>query len=157
MKRLLQYTTETKVRDILGARTPIVLPRTATIADAVAKMGAERTGCVLVIDPGARLAGILTERDVLAKVVGAGRPLSDPLAMHMTPDPVTIAPDDSLHTAISRMDKGHLRHLPVVQDGKPLSVISVRGLVRQFADLYPTEVLNLPPDHEQIYDEREGA
>lgn len=157
MNRLNQFTTETRVRDILGARTPVVLPRTATIADAVAKMGAERTGCVLVVEPGARLAGILTERDILMKVVGAGRPLTDEVSAHMTPDPVTISPDDTLLTAITRMDHGHLRHLPVVHDGKPMSVISVRGLVRQFADLYPAEVLNLPPDHDQVHAEREGA
>lgn len=157
MKRLLQYTSDTKVRDIASNRSPVVLPRTATIADAVAKMAAERTGCVLVIDPGAKLVGILTERDVLVKVVAHQKPLTEAVATHMTPNPVTIGPDETLRTAITRMDKGHLRHLPVVEDGKPLSVLSVRGLVRQFADLYPAQVLNLPPDHDQIYAEREGA
>lgn len=157
MNRLNKFTNSTRVRDIVGARTPIVLPRSATIADAVAKMGAERTGCVLIIDPGARLVGILTERDVLVKVVGKGLPLSETVADHMTADPVTIEPDDTIRTAILRMDNGHLRHLPVVTDGRPVSVLSVRGLVRQFADLYPAEVLNLPPDHDQICEEREGA
>ncbi len=157
MNRLNKFTSTTHVRDIIGTRTPIVLPRAATIADAVAKMSAERTGCVLVIDPGSKLVGILTERDVLVKVVAKGRPLTDSVADHMTAQPVTIEPEDTLRTAIIRMDKGHLRHLPVVTEGRPVSVLSVRGLVRQFADLYPAEVLNLPPDHDQIYAEREGA
>lgn len=157
MNRINQYVKSTRVRHIISGRVPVVLPRTATITDAIAKMSAERTGCVLIIDPGARLVGILTERDVLTKVLGCGASLTDAVNIHMTKDPVTVSPEDTLLTAIRCMDGGHIRHLPVVDQGRPVAVISVRGLVRQFADLFPAEVLNLPPTQNQVSLEKEGA
>jgi CBS domain-containing protein len=72
----------------------------------------------------------LTERDFLAKVVGEVGYESLPVSRFMTALPETVAPTDLLAFALSKMDSGGYRHLPVVVEGKPVGVISVRDVLR---------------------------
>ncbi len=163
MSRFEEYVTQAQVKDFGPFRAPLVVTRKATIEDVIAKMAAERTGCVLVIDEGSQsagqfaLAGIFTERDLLRRVLGAGKSTSTPVGDVMTPDPDTISPDDTILSAIRTMHEGCHRHLPVVENGKPVSVISSRSLIRHIAELFPAEVYNLPPELGQKYYEAEGA
>ena len=76
------------------------------------------------------LVGILTERDFLTKIAGVPGYEELPVARFMTAAPVTVAPTDLLAAALARMDTGGYRHLPVVSDGKPVGVISVRDVLR---------------------------
>jgi CBS domain-containing protein len=118
------------VRD-LKPRSPITLPGAAPLAEAVHLMLDEGVGTVLVVDPEGKLAGIFSERDLLLRVPeevakSGNRPLSE----FMTPNPESVRPDDPLALALQKMDVGGYRHLPVVTDGKPVGVISVRDLMR---------------------------
>ena len=100
-----------------------------TLAEAAAKMRQQQTGSLLVME-GDRLAGIVTERDVL-KVVGAGQdPKSVSLRDVMTTDVVTIEPDTSVRDAAQIMFDKWFRHLPVTSaDGDVVGVISLRDLL----------------------------
>ena len=121
------------VRDPVSAldpRPPITVPLGATLGDAVRQMIGGRTGAVLVTGPGGVLAGILTERDFLTKVAGAAGFEGLPVAAFMTRGPETVALTDALAFALGKMDAGGYRHLPVVEGGRPVGVISVRDILR---------------------------
>src|SRR5262245_7051203 len=77
----------------------------ATVADAVLVMRHGGVGCLLVC-AGPRLVGIFTERDLLRRVLAAGKPLTVPVAECMTPDPVVVHPKDSIGCAVRRMEEG---------------------------------------------------
>jgi CBS domain-containing protein len=118
------------VRD-LSPRPPITLASTAPLADAVRVMLDAGVGTVLVVDAGGALAGIFSERDLLLRVPDeAARSGDRPVAEFMTPNPESVRLDDTLVLALHKMDVGGYRHLPVVTDGRPVGVISVRDLMR---------------------------
>ena len=100
-------------------------------------MKEHRVGALLVVD-GERLAGIFTERDALFRVVAEKRdPDSTRLAEVMTLDPSSITPDRPFAHALHLMYEGEFRHVPVVENGRPLGMVSVRDALepdlRQFA------------------------
>jgi CBS domain-containing protein len=89
-------------------------------------MKAHNVGALLVVE-GVRLIGIFTERDALFRVVATGLdPVTTPLDAVMTRDPQTIHPDEPFVHALRLMHEGRFRHLPVVEDERPLGMVSVR-------------------------------
>jgi CBS domain-containing protein len=140
-------------------REPVWVAPTATVADAVAVMQRQQVGCVLVVDHG-RLAGIVTERDVLCKVLPRATATGprDPVTRIMTPDPVVVRTGESLGSLFRRMFEGGFRHLPVLDDrGQLLGTISLKRVVRFLADQFPEIVYNIPPVPEKFGNAREGA
>jgi CBS domain-containing protein len=128
-----------------------------TVAAAVALMREKKVGCILVMD-GERVVGIFTERDLLRKVLAAGRPLSLPVADFMTRNPVTVHPKEPIGLAIRRMEEGGYRHLPVIDEaGRPVGVLSVKRIVHYLVEHYQPTVYNLPPDPAAVPHEAEGA
>jgi CBS domain-containing protein len=157
MNRFEEHVTSATVRDLGPLHAPIVVRESAPLEEVVARMVAGHTGCVLVVDEKSELRGIFTERDLLRRVLGPGRAFSTSVGEVMTGDPDTVSPADTVMTAIRAMHEGSHRHLPVVENGRPVGVISARSLIRHLAELYPAAVYNLPPDFAQKYDEAEGA
>jgi CBS domain-containing protein len=98
------------------------------IADAARRMVDRGVGAVLVMD-GARLAGILTERDVL-RAVAEGRVDESTVAERMTRHPETVEASESTAHAASLMIHGGFRHLPVTDGGSVIGIISIRDLMR---------------------------
>jgi CBS domain-containing protein len=109
-------------RDVLAVEPDIGLQETAE------RMVARSVGAVLVLEEG-RLAGILTERDVL-KAVAAGRAERAVVRDWMTADPEVIGPDEPTDQAATLMIHGGFRHLPVVEAGELVGIVSVRDLIR---------------------------
>jgi CBS domain-containing protein len=98
-----------------------------TLAEAARKMWQQQTGSLLVID-GEDLVGILTERDIL-KAVATDMPLDDTrISQVMSKDLVTVGPGTSLREAARVMAERWIRHLPVLDNGKLVGVISQRDL-----------------------------
>lgn len=114
----------------LGPRPPVTVPADALLGAAVRAMIDGGIGAVLVTAPDGTLAGILTERDFLAKVAGQPGYAALPARDFMTPDPETVGPADTIAFALGRMDAGGYRHLPVVEGGVPVGVVSVRDVLR---------------------------
>lgn len=99
----------------------------ATLIATAAAMNARRVGAVLVVRDG-RLAGILTERDVL-RAAATGE-LSGTVAEWMTPHPETVEADESAQHAGVIMIHGGFRHLPVLDGTTPVGIVSIRDLMR---------------------------
>lgn len=99
---------------VLASLPPQFLAAGSTVTEAVASMSASGAGYVLVADAG-RILGIFTERDLLRRVIAAGRtPADTAIESVMTPDPVVLRRDDSLATAVNKMVMGYFRHIPLV-------------------------------------------
>ncbi len=97
------------------------------LGDVVGRMAERNVGAVLVLDD-ERLVGILTERDVL-RAAAAWDPARR-VSAHMTHSPETIESSDSVEHAAVLMIHGGFRHLPVVDGGSPVGILSIRDLVR---------------------------
>ena len=83
--------------------------------------------------------GIFSERDLLTKVADpTWNHLSRPVQDFMTADPETVRPTDTLAFVLHKMDVGGYRHLPVLKDGQPLGMISVRDMLRHMTRLCKT-------------------
>jgi CBS domain-containing protein len=112
-----------------------VLP-TATIQDVLQVLLQNNIGAVLVVDEQGRLQGILSERDLLKKVAGVEASFASlPVSQFMTAKPETVAYHDHLAFVLHKMDVGGYRHLPVVHQGKPVGIISVRDMLRYITQL----------------------
>ena len=120
------------VVDTIMSREVLSVASDTALADAARRMSGGRVGAVVVMDD-AKLVGILTERDLL-RAVGEGRVEGSTVADWMTRDPETIDPDDSTDMAATLMIHGGFRHLPVVQGGAVVGVISIRDLMRVVLD-----------------------
>ena len=117
---------ERAVRAIIEDQRPVTAAADMTVASASRLMKERRVGAILVLDKG-RLAGIFTERDALFRVIAEGRsPEATKLADVMTPNPRTIAPDRPFGHALHLMYEGEFRHVPVVENGRPLGIVSAR-------------------------------
>ena len=98
------------------------------LAEAARRMAQRGVGAVLVLE-GERLAGILTERDLL-KAVAAVFTDEARVSEWMTRQPETVEPDESTDQAASLMIHGGFRHLPVIEGGRPIGILSIRDLMR---------------------------
>lgn len=105
-----------------------------TLKAAAAAMWGQQTGSLLVMD-GEALVGIITERDVMKAVARGMDVETTPVSAFMTAAVLTVAPETSLHDAARTMAARWIRHLPVLDDGRVVGVVSQRDLVGIFAAL----------------------
>jgi len=138
---------------------PVVcLAPLTSVADAVEPMRERRVGCVLICDTDERLLGIFTERDLLRRILAADAPLSTPLERCMTRRPQTVTATEPVGAAVQRMQRGGFRHLPVIDaSGRPVGMLSSRGVVHYLVEHFPATIYCLPPDPEVVPLRREGA
>jgi CBS domain-containing protein len=114
------------IRSIIEQQPPVSANPDMTVAAASRLMKAKRIGALLVVDSG-RLAGIFTERDAVFRVIAEGRsPEKTRLVEVMTPNPRTIGPDRPFGHALHLMHEGEFRHVPVVENGRALGMVSAR-------------------------------
>src|SRR3972149_1255902 len=106
----------------------------STVYDAL-KLMAERNVGALVVVEGGRLAGIMSERDYARKVVLLGRFSKEiPVADIMTREVVFVRPSDSVETCMALMTQKRIRHLPVLEEGVLVGVISIGDVVKSIID-----------------------
>ena len=114
------------IREIIEDQHPIVANAGITVSAAAQVMQQHHVGAVLITE-GERLTGIFTERDALFRVIAAGRdPRATLVADVMTRDPRTISPDRPFGHALHLMYEGEFRHVPVVENGRLLGMVSAR-------------------------------
>ena len=118
--------------DMVQDKNPVTLPAAAAVQEACRQMRDRRVGAVLVTDKRHRLVGIFTGRDAVARVLAEGRdPAKTRLADVMTAAPSTLGPDMTAIDALRLMQDGGFRHVPIVDQGRIVSVVSrgdFRGL-----------------------------
>ena len=130
-KRTEELFPERSLRQILPSRRPVVaVAPTDPVARALALMAEHDIGVVVVLD-GERLAGILSERD-LVRHAGSGPALRDLRVDElMTRDVATVDADAQFRQCMVLMDARGARHLPVVENGRVIAVVSVRDLLHE--------------------------
>jgi len=126
-----------------------------TLRAAAERMWRNQTGSLLVMDDG-RLAGIITERDLLRAVALGADPGIATVDEAMTTEVFTVPPDLPLQDAAREMASRWIRHLPVTEDGRLLGVVSMRDVTGIFAALVPGSV-GVEHEFDQLVRERRLA
>jgi CBS domain-containing protein len=115
------------IRDVIAGQIVKTADAGMSVLDAAKAMAAAHIGSLLIVDGKGALTGIFTERDALNRVLAKGLdPAKTTLAEVMTSKLQTITPDRPLGHALHLMYEGGFRHVPVVEGGKPLGMISAR-------------------------------
>jgi CBS domain-containing protein len=133
-----------RIRDVMTT-DPTTLPQDATVADAARRMRDEDIGDVLVVRDG-ELSAILTDRDIAVRVVAEDRVPSDTRLNEVaSKDIATLSPDATIADAVRIMRSRALRRVPVVEDGRPVGIVSIGDLAVErdtgsaLADISATE------------------
>jgi CBS domain-containing protein len=121
------------IRDVMSTELVTVSPAT-TVAEAAAVMSARHVGSAIVLDGSDSLAGIFTERDILHALGSDFDAAAHTVQEWMTKDPATIEAGATVPAGIDRMLEGGFRHLPVLDGGALVGVVSLRDLSRGNAD-----------------------
>jgi CBS domain-containing protein len=126
------------VREIIDNQRSFTAGVSVTVSEAARLMKKHKVGAIGVVEHG-HLVGVFTERDVVFRVVAEGRdPHDTRLAEVMTPNPQTISPDKPFDHALHIMYEGGFRHVPVVEGGILVGMVSARDALgpelREFAD-----------------------
>ncbi|HVN88059.1 MAG TPA: CBS domain-containing protein [Candidatus Binatia bacterium] len=120
----------TTLHDIMREGFLFVVQCTDTVSHAVRVMADSNVGIVAVLD-GDRLVGVCSERDVVRRVVAKGlEPSTTRVGDVMTRDLIVSDESEEYREAMRKMDQANIRHLPVVRDGRLVSMLSVRDLMR---------------------------
>jgi len=144
---------------VLSRRQPVtVLPGTS-LAECVRAIQRTGTGdSVFVCDPDGTLKGVLTERDIFARIVVGNVDLSQPVESLMTTEPRTLDLDQMILDAIELMQTGRYRNVPIVDDrGRLVGVVRQVEIIKYLAESFPEELLNLPPRPHQKMRQPEGG
>lgn len=119
-----------RLHSIIGGRDVFAINHNWTVLEATRYMADKRVGAAAVLD-GGRVVGVFSERDLMTRVVVAGRSPANTLVSEvMTRDIVVGYPNDTEEEAMRKMQQAKCRHLPVLQDGVLLGFISMRDLLQ---------------------------
>ena len=129
----------TTAGDLLRDKSPGVetIAASDTVLEAIQRMAGKHIGCLAVVTKTGKLAGILSERDCLWKVVGpGGSPKTHLVKDAMTPraQMMTVAPDQSVEECMALITGRRHRHLPVLEGDKLVGLISIGDIVKALLD-----------------------
>ena len=128
MSSLKHWMLRKLVPEIVNTSVLITVDLNASARDAAVAMATHRVSAVLVMD-GKRLKGIVTERDITGRLVAAGLSARETrVDAIMTPDPATLGPEAQAQAAIDLMRSQGFRHLPIVDDDRVVTMVSMRDL-----------------------------
>ena len=129
------------IKKIIEDQEIVTAPADMTVSEAALLMREKHIGAVIVVE-NERLAGIFTERDALFRVVAEGRDVKNTrLADVMTRNPQTVRQDQRFSVALQMMYGGKFRHVPVVEDGRPVGIISARDALGPELEAFVYELL----------------
>ncbi len=144
-----------QIGQLIEGQTLTVLDPNLNVRDAAQQMSSANIGAAAVVDSG-RLAGIFSERDLMSRVVAKGLdPEGTTVGLVMSKELVVANPNEDVDSALQKMQAIRARHLPVVDDGKLVGMISIRDLLevddrdqRERAS-FLKELVTYSPDYEQ--------
>ena len=114
-----------------GASNIITIVSTATVEDAAKLLAEKRIGAIVISDDGKKPVGILSERDIVRELGKQGASvLAGPISDLMTRKVSTCVTGDEANSVLERMTAGRFRHLPVVQGGKLVGIVSIGDVVK---------------------------
>jgi CBS domain-containing protein len=144
---------------VIARRDPLTVRPGTSLGECIARIRETGSGdSVFVTDPDGRLRGVLTERDIFARLVGHEVDLEQPVETLMNDQPRTLHLDQMVRHAIDLMQTGRYRNVPLVDDaGRLVGVIRPVDVLKYLAEAFPEELLNLPPRPHQRMQETEGA
>jgi CBS domain-containing protein len=112
-------------------REVITIEPHATLADAVALLGKRRIGAVLILGADRRIVGILSERDIVRALAERGTAaLEEAVSRTMTREVETCTESEAVATLMERMTRGKFRHMPVVEQGRVIGLVSIGDIVK---------------------------
>jgi CBS domain-containing protein len=121
------------VRDIIAGRAPLLATASTSVASAITLMLSNQGGSAIVVTADNKpdeLIGMFTEHDLMTRVVQQRRdPATTPLSAVMTPNPQTIDLDRRFGHAMHLMHLNGYRHIPVVENGRPVGIVSLRDVL----------------------------
>ena len=115
-----------RIKQVMERERILCAPPHTSVADAARRMAEKACSAVMVLQDD-ELAGIFTERDAVFRVIACDRDAGKTtLAEVMTPRPVTITPDKTFGQALALMHERRIRHVPVVEAGRVVGIVSAR-------------------------------
>ncbi|MEW5990347.1 MAG: CBS domain-containing protein [Chloroflexota bacterium] len=144
---------------VIARRDPVTVREGTSLGECIDRIRETGTGdSVFVTDDDGKLCGVLTERDIFARLVGHEVDLDQPVERLMNEHPWTLHLDQLVRHAIDLMQTGRYRNVPLVDDaGILVGVIRPVDVLKYLAEAFPEELLNLPPRPHQRMKSSEGA
>jgi CBS domain-containing protein len=130
----------TSIKEVMTSQVKACEPNT-TVADAAKVMAKEDVGPVPIVEEG-RLIGIVTDRDIVVRVVAEGRdPSSTTVGEIASRDLVTVSPDDELDAALKQLAQNQVRRIPVVEGDRLVGIVAQADIARLGSDAKTGEVV----------------
>ncbi len=114
-----------------------------SITEAIDLLGKHNIGALVVVDAAGKPAGILSERDIVRRAAKNKDVFSAPVSQVMTKNVVTGSPHDDLQSVLRTMTDRHFRHLPIIDEGKLVGIISIGDVVKAQLNEYQGEIETL--------------
>jgi CBS domain-containing protein len=136
---------QAQLKDVLSGKGESIqsVAEDTTVLAAVNQMRKQNIGALLIVEDG-RVKGIFTERDVLFRVVNDGlNPATTMVSQVMTADPFCVSPAMDVKSALRELTERHIRHLPLIEDGKLVGLVSNGDLSRHLAAQQEDEIRGL--------------
>ncbi len=111
-----------------------------TLKEVIDLLASKGVGAVVVSDASMSVLGILSERDVVRVIAHDGAAaLDDPVSRHMTAKVITVTRGDTIDHVMQTMTEGRFRHVPVVEDGRLIGIISIGDVVKRHVNMIDSE------------------
>ncbi len=118
------------IREVM-TKDPVCMPADTSVCDAARMMRDRDIGDVILVD-GDRIAGIVTDRDIVVRAVAEGRDFNtSTIGEIASRDLTTVSPDDGFNDAVQLMRQRDIRRLPVVENGKPVGIVTLGDLAME--------------------------
>lgn len=131
------------LEQVLRSRHLVAADPVETVLEVLRRMADARVGAIAVLE-GERLVGVFSERDLMTRVVVAGRdPGATPVARVMTRDVITAELHESRGECLAKMQRRGCRHLPVLSGGRVIAMLSMRDLLRDEIEEQVEEIRHL--------------
>ena len=131
-----------KIESILATKSSdvITVRPDQSLREAVGLLAEHNIGALVVVDEPGRPIGIISERDIIREAARTETVLEQTVSRVMTKDLITASPEDDLETVLQTMTAGHFRHLPIMDRGQLIGVISIGDVVKAQLDKYQGEI-----------------